>query len=678
MNRQARDLPHQFYPRHREVWFSTSTLLVVVMLSAMLPYLARAAEAEGSQGLSLTFKTDAGNDITVSPNLWLHVAAGEPPSPFVAPGRFTALWEGLVSVDLRADFTFHAVVAGEVRIEVNGSVALEAANTKGEPVAGKPVRLTKGANAIKVSFTSPATGDSTLRVLWSSDEVPIEPIDSSALKFLPTPEFEKAAQRHRGRELFLKLRCAKCHTPSFKGGVPELAMDAPSFEGIGSRRNVEWMSKWILNPTQLRPGAQMPTILHGASASSEAEAIAHYLASLKASGAPAVEEKSSTADAVDAGRKLFAGLHCVACHDDPSSPASVEGKISLKWVGEKFSSGALASFLRSPHEHFRWIRMPNFKFTIEESSNLAAFLLASSPTRTNAVSVDPARVEKGKELVQTRGCQSCHGPGTGNRHQAPELDSLKGDGLQKHCLASAVDPMSRSPRFALAEVDRLALRMFLEGDRLSLQRHVPVEFAERHTRLLQCTECHGKFDGFPVLPIVGEKLRPEWMRSFIAGEVSYKPRPWIESRMPGFKAYAEAMGTGLAHRHGYAGRTSPDSAVDEEAATQGRRLVSSDGGFSCISCHGVAAMAPTQVFESAGINLAYASERLQIDYFRRWLLNPLRVDPQTKMPVYFDQGKSPLTEVYEGDAAKQLRAIWHYILLGSKMPPPIANAEAPK
>ena len=41
------------------------------------------------------------------------------------------------------------------------------------------------------------------------------------------------------------------------------------------------------------------------------------------------------------------------------------------------------------------------------------------------------------------------------------------------------------------------------------------------------------------------------------------------------------------------------------------------------------------------------------------------------MPVYFDEsGKSPLTDIYEGDGAKQIDALWQYIRLGAQMPPP--------
>jgi hypothetical protein len=103
----------------------------------------------------------------------------------------------------------------------------------------------------------------------------------------------------------------------------------------------------------------------------------------------------------------------------------------------------------------------------------------------------------------------------------------------------------------------------------------------------------------------------------------------------------------------------------------GRKLVSPIGGFSCISCHAVGNTAATQVFESAGINFAYSAERLLKPFYHAWVMNPLAIDPTTKMPVFFDnEGRSQLTDVYDGDAYKQIEAIWQYFRLGDKMPPP--------
>ena len=47
----------------------------------------------------------------------------------------------------------------------------------------------------------------------------------------------------------------------------------------------------------------------------------------------------------------------------------------------------------------------------------------------------------------------------------------------------------------------------------------------------------------------------------------------------------------------------------------------------------------------------------------------------SKMPVYFEDGKSPLTDLLEGDAEKQIEAVWQYLRLGLKMPLPSTGAQ---
>ena len=140
--------------------------------------------------------------------------------------------------------------------------------------------------------------------------------------------------------------------------------------------------------------------------------------------------------------------------------------------------------------------------------------------------------------------------------------------------------------------------------------------------------------------------------------------------MPSFSARADGLAKGLALLNGHPPMTPPDIPVDEEKARLGRKLVSANGGFFCFSCHGIGELEPAQVFDAQGINLARVGERLLPEYFRRWMRNPLRVDPQTKMPAYFHQGQSALFEVLDGDAELQIEALYHYILQGSEMIPP--------
>jgi mono/diheme cytochrome c family protein len=114
-----------------------------------------------------------------------------------------------------------------------------------------------------------------------------------------------------------------------------------------------------------------------------------------------------------------------------------------------------------------------------------------------------------------------------------------------------------------------------------------------------------------------------------------------------------------------------DDPPDAALADTGRKLVGANGGFACVSCHGVGEFGATQVFEAPGINLAKSFARLQPDFFRRWLRNPPALDPNSKMPAYFDEeGRSALADVLDGDGPKTIRAVWEYLRLGDKMPPP--------
>lgn len=51
--------------------------------------------------------------------------------------------------------------------------------------------------------------------------------------------------------------------------------------------------------------------------------------------------------------------------------------------------------------------------------------------------------------------------------------------------------------------------------------------------------------------------------------------------------------------------------------------------------------------------------------------HPVRIDPATRMPVYFHQGRSLNLDHYGGDAERQIRAIWEYLSLGPDMPSPL-------
>jgi len=145
----------------------------------------------------------------------------------------------------------------------------------------------------------------------------------------------------------------------------------------------------------------------------------------------------------------------------------------------------------------------------------------------------------------------------------------------------------------------------------------------------------------------------------------------MPQRMPSFPAHAASLAVGLAALHGRPAETSPEPPLNAQSAETGAKLVSAAGGFSCVACHAVGSFTSGQVVETPGVNLAHSGERLLKSYFDRWVMNPVALEPNTKMPVYFDaQGRSQLTEILEGDGEKQINAIWQYVRLGPKMPLP--------
>ena len=642
--------------------------LFLAALAAVVALPLHAQTVKTEPGLALTYTVGAASDTVSAPNAWLYVPEGKPPTPFLSAGKFTATFSGFITADLRGDFLFKAEARGAVKVELGTNTILEFTGdgTKAsEPT--KPIRLNKGNNALKVTFTSPASGDAMLRLLWSEKGSLWEPVHPGMVNRMAANEALAQGNVLRlGRETFFEGRCAKCHTSG--PGAPELAMDAPSFEGIGSRRHFGWMAQWILNPKAQRASATMPKLLHGPTAQADAEAIAAFLATQ--TGAVPQGELAKDEEAIEAAKMLVEKLHCTGCHNVPDLGEQDEKKLNLTHVNAKFPPAALFAFLKNPGEHYAWTRMPHFKLTDQEAQRLGGFLASIAPmAKQPGAPTDAAVIARGKSLVQTTGCLNCHSLKLDNQLKAKPLAELAAAKWTGGCLAET--PAGKAPHFAFTKAEREALQAFAATDRASLQRHVPVEFAERQARNLNCTSCHGQLEGFSSYEKLGGKLKPEWMAEFIAGTTKYKPRHWLAHRMPAFPKYAADFAAGMAMTHGFPPVTAPEPPVNTELAKVGQKLIGVDGGFSCISCHSVGAVKATQVFESEGVNFAYPAARLQRAYYERWMRNPLRIEPQTKMPVYFQEdGSSPLPDVLGGDTVKQLDAFWQFFRLGDKVTPP--------
>ena len=644
-------------------FWSLSYLIVVLVFPSA--WLSGEESSALHDGLAVTFRSvaDTPADHTVRPHFMLYVPANEAPSPFIPPGPFTAEWQGLIHLDLRDRFIFQAELNGSLKLEINGKPVMEATGTGEMTEPTKRIRLNSRSNTLKAIFTSPNEGDAFFRIYWSTPDYGNEPIPSKYLKHAFSESLATGALLRRGRTLAAEHRCFKCHVPDASGeGMLELTMDAPSFEGIGSRLDVEWIVDWLLNPKKLRPSAKMPSMLHGVTAQTDARAIAAYLGSLKSgkkSNLMQVDER-----VVSEGQALYNQLNCAACHTLAGEPAAA-AKLSLGQARRKFiQPAALSDFLQNPQEYYHWIRMPNFTLSEVEANALSAYLFSvATPAKSVPMAFDALLIATGKKKVSSMGCLNCHALKLDNSFSVSAISNL-----DKGCLAELVG--ESVVQFGFSQEERLALRLFFKKGKSSLGQVSLAEFALRQTADSNCRNCHGQMESVPPFEVLGGKLKPDWAEKILNGSLGERPRPWLQARMPAFPSRASGLAKGLAMLNGYPPVTPRQAPVDLERSAIGRKLVSANGGFFCFSCHSIGSLKPAQVFDAQGINLAKVGIRLLPDYYRRWMRNPLRIDPQTKMPAYFNQGRSALFDVLDGDAERQIDALYQYILQGDRMIPP--------
>jgi mono/diheme cytochrome c family protein len=676
---------------------------------------AEPAVANEAPGVTVTFSPIGQNrvagsfvDARLARLVALYVPKGQAPSPFTPAGPFRATFEGDINMRLRNFVVFSAIGRGKLILTVGGRNALDLSGN----FAGKPsekIRLGKGKNHVTVIYESPPDGDSELRVFWSSGKLFPEPLPPMVLTCNVAGPVTASLKAREGRFLFANFRCEKCHSAAKPArgdgdGMPERAMDAPSLDELGARLSPDWMAAWIANPRAMRPDSHMPRLFSDdAAGRASARDAAAYLESL--AGKPPESAGPNDATAVAAGGRVYTNLNCVACHTLPDAAPDAQ-RVSLQYVKAKFLPGQLREFLLRPEKHYAWNPMPDFRLSVSEADDLAAYLLSAAGGKLPAMG--PGDAGRGKGIIESAGCLACHQHANQkNAANAISLAEIPKAGWTLGCMATAARERKNAPDFALSDEQRTAIAAFAATGFESLGRDAPAEFAERQFQNLHCAACHAR-DGMPsllastlgnelddlrtaypadagvgetfapdqrapFLTWVGEKLRPQWMARFIGGQTPYKPRPYLHARMPGFTAPAGLIAAGFASEHGCAPNLPALAKPDLALAAIGQKLIGKtpNQSFGCVQCHAVAKQPPLTPFEAPAPNFDHVAERLRDDYYFRWVHDPLRIDPESKMPRFDDDdGNTGVTTILNGNAYQQFNAIWQFILEGESMQPP--------
>ncbi|MGR3318465.1 MAG: c-type cytochrome [Candidatus Anammoxibacter sp.] len=211
----------------------------------------------------------------------------------------------------------------------------------------------------------------------------------------------------KGKELFTKRGCYRCHvTKGFK--ETELKeRTGPDLTNVAYSTKPEWLIKWIQNPKHVRPDTPMPNFDFSRE---EAEAIASYLwqtSDRKSSGSV---NKNFGQDVVSNGATLFADKGCYVCHRNGEEGS--EFAPNLFNIGEKLNYEYTVKWLLDPKSFQPKTVMPSFRLNKDEASSLAAYLSTLKAKEgmpvVGQILVDPENAEKGKLLIMRYGCFSCH------------------------------------------------------------------------------------------------------------------------------------------------------------------------------------------------------------------------------------------------------------------------------
>jgi mono/diheme cytochrome c family protein len=166
----------------------------------------------------------------------------------------------------------------------------------------------------------------------------------------------------------------------------------------------------------------------------------------------------------------------------------------------------------------------------------------------------------------------------------------------------------------------------------------------------------------PILNGEGAKVQPDWFYGFLKKPIQL--RPWLQLRMPTFGLSDEEVNTAVDYFAALAKLEVPYVYVDRskiplEYIAAGKTLMSGDY-FACFSCHQQGDQKPEGPPEGWAPDLALAKHRLMPEWIIRWIHDPQKLMPGTKMPSFYPGGPD---DILEGNEDRQIEAIRDYLMV---------------
>jgi len=312
---------------------------------------------------------------------------------------------------------------------------------------------------------------------------------------------------------------------------------------------------------------------------------------------------------------------------------------------------------------------------------------AMQPVGDAIFTVDEEKAARGANYYVSLQCMRCHGelrsrwPIDATAPAARPLAQLNGR-QPAGCLATKARP--DVPHFEINDRQRAVILAQLGAQAVLNEPLSSEQQIIRTMSVMNCYACHnrdrrGGPEGLrreyfanvgevdlgdegkmpPPLNGVGAKLRSDWIKTVLVDGGAV--RPYMATRMPQFGAAnvghlpelfenADTKVDALPQPDVFA------SGVAEQANKSGRKLIGV-GGLTCIACH---MFDGNKSLGVPALDLATAGQRLKFDWFRRYLLDPQSLRPGTRMPAFWPNGVAVNKDILDGDAEKQISAIWAY------------------
>jgi mono/diheme cytochrome c family protein len=491
-----------------------------------------------------------------------------------------------------------------------------------------------------------------------------------------------------GRLLLSELNCLSCHKPQAAQEAVLPRKQAPILDGVGGRIRRSYLRKFLRDPQAIKPGTTMPNLFAAvpeAERDAKIEALVHFLA---AAGAPKQERPDRKA--ISLGKQLYHQVGCVACHgsrDDKGNAAKLlPTSVPLGDLRGKYSIASLGAFLENPQTVRPSGRMPGI-LNKQEAKQVANYLLQGQTSeQADAFPIRTELVQQGRKLFASIGCANCHqlSPTSrkGEQREGPSLaHPARSDA---GCLAAK--PAKGLPWYSLNAIQRRAVAAALNSPVAT--KPTAEEIISQTMTALNCYACHqrGKLGGVeeslssffvttqpemgeegrlpPPLHDTGVKLRPDYLRHIF--NHGAHDRPYMLTRMPRFgegnmPRLIEALASadkGKVEPVAQVAFVEPMNRVKSAA-----RKMCGGNSLGCIKCHTFAGHKAEGV---QGIDMLLMPRRLQHDWFYRYLLDPQKLRPGTRMPTAWTNGITVLPDVLGGSAAKQIESIWVYLQDGGK------------